>query len=276
MPIHEIFTETNNYARAVLCPSRRCGKGPRKRVSVTSEAQRRINRIRSAHMMADVINLNMTPAAYVISVDYARQPESYDAAKKDADVFLSKAGALARSRGGKLIYVRVTERGRKSGRYHHHFVVECKGASVSRDELEDLWTRGRVNSRRYQPGETGAVGLGFYLTKQQALVSEGSVRRWSCSRGMVRPEPRVNDYRVRVKDAKYINANPQDRAAVEELYPEWECVGVEPTLCGESVEQLKGVNGGRAGAALLDVPFVVIYLRRAADTANNNSGRRSK
>ncbi len=182
---------------------------------------------------------------------------------------------LAPSEDDRAAILADTERGRKSGRYHHHFVVECKGASVSRDELEDLWTRGRVNSRRYQPGETGAVGLGFYLTKQQALASEGSVRRWSCSRGMVRPEPRKNDYRVRVKDAKYINANPQDRAAVEELYPEWECVGVEPTLCGESVEQLKGVDGS-GGAGLLDVPFVVIYLRRAADTANNNSGRRSK
>ena len=128
-----------------------------------------------------------------------------------------------RKLGLELKYILSTEYGGRSGRVHHHLIVN---AGLDRDAMEALWGRGYANSKRLQFGDEGVSGLTHYITKGDA-----SYKRWSGSRNLDQPEaqpPRddltMEDVRTLFEAAEIHLANEW----FESRFPGYELVSCEP------------------------------------------------
>lgn len=66
---------------------------------------------------------------------------------------------------------------------------------MDRDKAEELWGKGTANANRMQANELGFEELANYLSKDPR-----GKKRWSQSKNIVIPLPKINDY-------KYSNKN---------------------------------------------------------------------
>ena len=111
----------------------------------------------------------------------------------------------------------VTERGKRGGRYHHHFTIHVE-KGIDRDVLEQLWTKteghGYANTKRLQFTEEGLEGLGKYISK-----SPIGYRAWTASRNLIDPPPKTRDGRISGRKARELAENIQDGTRFEKLYP---------------------------------------------------------
>ena len=83
-------------------------------------------------------------------------------------------------------YVCVTEEGGKSGRIHHHFIMD---GALDRDTVEAKWGKGYCNADRIQPDQRKELApLIGYLSKDPK-----GRKRWTSSQNLVRPWDTVND-----------------------------------------------------------------------------------
>ena len=132
-------------------------------------------------------------------------------------------------------YIGVTERGKRGGRYHHHFTIHVE-KGIDRDVLEKLWTKteghGYANTKRLQFSEKGLAGLGVYISK-----SPIGYRAWTASRNLVDPEPVTRDGRISGRKAKELAEKKQDSTQFETLYPGYLASGPAEALYND-------VNGG--------------------------------
>ena len=117
-------------------------------------------------------------------------------------------------------YLLTTERGKKSGRIHHHLIIS---GGLSRDEMEEVWGRGRANCLRLQfDRDSGITGLSMYITKDRAMY-----KRWSGSRNLIQPEPMQRDGALALDDLDELGEAAEAGLGyneIERLYPGWRCV----------------------------------------------------
>lgn len=163
------------------------------------------------------------------------QPVDDAAALRDRSNFLKSLKRYAKKNGlGEVKYMGVTERGKRGGRYHHHFTIHVE-KGIDRDVLEKLWTKteghGYANTKRLQFNEEGLVGLGKYISK-----SPIGYRAWTASRNLIDPPPRTRDERISGKQARELAKNIQDATQFEMLYPGY--------LCAKAETWHNDVNGG--------------------------------
>lgn len=255
--MREYLVPAGDYLRVHIFPVRRKARGRRgHRYAPTCEAQRKLNARNARHALSDLLNINFGPADVSIRLSYAVEPESPEAAVQLVRNYIRRVKLLRRKYGlPELKYLYTTEQGKKSGRLHHHLVIS---GGIDRDTLEALWGHGYANSRRLQFDEHGLIGLAHYLIDETKLEREANeepgkrctFRRWHCSKNLIRPEPKKNDYRIRVCDAKYIDQNPDDREYIENLYPGYRLAECVPTA--------------ESGVAI--GTFLTLYLYRADTT----------
>lgn len=219
-------------------------KARRKKCKPSSEVQVLLNQHNAERRLIRLIHANFTEADLTIHLTYRYGwlPDCDNRAKKDIQNYLKRLKRRYAKFGHELKYICVTEKGSRSGRYHHHLIVNGID-KVGRDILEEMWSFGRANSRRLQFGEDGVAGLAVYILKQAEVWG----KRWCASRNLVDPQERVDDYKMTKRDAAACAGSFGGAAAVvEKLYPGWELVSLPREMENE-------VNGGY---------YVTLRLRR--------------
>ena len=221
----EVRYQMGEFLDAEIYPVYKKSRSRGKRYGCTSEGQRIVNERNSRRRLSRLLHANFCEKDLALHLTYRESdmPKDEETAKKDIQNFLRRARRLYKKAGAEFRYVSVTEKGKKSGRVHHHLVVS---GGVSRDELEALWGKGRANSKRLQMDDNGIVGLSVYMTKQQLFF-----RRYNTSRNLVDPDKqkRQNDSRVSKRAAQNL-CEYLDADTVARLYPGYRLMDVEYCL----------------------------------------------
>ena len=203
------------YLDVFIYPVFETGKhsgGKRVKRQPSTEAQKKLNQRHRKEKMARLLNANFTPDDLEIDLTYRVQPEND---KEAARLVRNWIRCIQRRRKKlglpPLKYIVVTEKGKRSGRYHHHVTLS---GGIDRDELEKLWVHGYVNSRRLQFTEEGLAGLANYISK-----SPVGKKAWMASKSLVDPEPWTRDGRISGRKARELAKNIKDNTQFEKLYP---------------------------------------------------------
>lgn len=145
--------------------TKRLARTERKRL--TPEKIRRQNEKNRERYLRQLLNTNFTDEDFRVDLTYTDRelPGSRAEAKRDLRDYLERLRRLFRKRGAVLRYVRVTgggrekERGEGLTRLHHHVIVGGADGRITREEIEDLWKKGRGETRRLRAEEDGYTGL---------------------------------------------------------------------------------------------------------------------
>ena len=191
----------------------------------SSEIQKRLNEKNSINKAIRIVSLNFDSSSLAATLSYETEPESIAEADRILTNYLKRLRRAYRKAGLTLKYMRRTEKGKRSGRIHHHLYIT---GGLDRDYIEKLWGAGRCNTRRLQFGRDGVAGLTAYMAGQGK--PRDTYRRWSCSRNMERPVAEEHDGRIDNDEADAIGEAAEDglaQAELEAMYPGWECVECE-------------------------------------------------
>ena len=163
------------------------------KAAASSAARKEKNLIASVRSLARGINCNFGPEDYLITLDYAVEPTSAEAAEAECALFWRR---LARAVGGKLRGYRVTaDKDAEDGqpvRLHHHLVVGGEGLRLidgrlicadGRD-IEAVWGLGGAGAKHLHARDD-YTGLAAYLVRQ-AAGGKGK-QKWHSSRGLKKP-----------------------------------------------------------------------------------------
>lgn len=220
------------YMEAYIYPVYETGRrrgGKRGKRKPSTEAQKKLNQRHREEKLTRLLHANFSPEDLEIHLTYAVQPGSDKEAWRIVQNFIRRVRRYMEKHGlGELRYIIVTERGTRSGRYHHHVTLHC---GMDRDVLEQLWTKsegaGYANTRRLQFNETGLEGLARYITKQHRSEDgsedeqKAGKKAWSASRNLVDPEAVTRDGRVSARQAREMADDPKQCVKLEALYPGW-------------------------------------------------------
>lgn len=180
-------------------------KKRKKKEKVSAPKQKNLNDKNARRYLGQLINTNFTDDDFHVTLTYAVQPESKEAADKEVAKFLRRV-SYARKKLGipPLKYILVTEGGdvsKKTGRptrIHHHIVMN---GGIDRDVIENLWRKrktkgqkqgdmiGYANAKRLQTDDAGLERLANYLSKDPK-----GKKRWTASQGLKKPERVVRDH----------------------------------------------------------------------------------
>ena len=134
----------------------------RKKTRPSSERQKKRNAQHSHRWRVQKANANFTVLGFYLTLTYIDTflPESMEQAQRDLRNYIRRVkAAIAKlyGPGAELRVMGLTGCGRKSGRYHHHLLVECKGLTMRqnadfRQLLEDKW------AMRWPDGSVESLG----------------------------------------------------------------------------------------------------------------------
>lgn len=193
---------------------------------ITSQAQQKANDERSRIRLIQLVEANFTEADVALGLSYEGTPPTPERVDKDVRNFLDRV-KRKRIREGlpelKYIYAiggdEMPAAGYSGKRPHVHMIMN---GGISRDDLEEMWGKGRANCDRLQPRDEGLGGIAVYFTKQkQDRAPKKGVKKWRRSRNLVRPEPRATDAKMpnaRVRRIAYDFEN-EAKVIMEKLYP---------------------------------------------------------
>ena len=196
------------------------------------KAQKNLNDKNSRKMCERLINENFADGDLWATFTYSQEnvPGSFREADQNMQNYIRRINYRRRKRGlENAKYIYITERSEK-GRWHQHIIMD---GGLDLDTVESCWKLGKRNNvRRTQRDEDGLVGMAKYLTKDKAPgkgkrqqdEEEKNRKQWRASRGLKKPEIRVNHYKTKQRD---INAMVAGKMKVEDhlkrWYPEGEC-----------------------------------------------------
>jgi hypothetical protein len=253
--------------RVNLYPVRRVATVRGVKKNPSRAAQVELNRRRAENLAKDIAHLNFPKEVRPIWVrlDYAffirelgRNP-TLEEARKMAKAYLRILRREYEKRGAEFKYMNFCQRGRKSGKVHHHILLTGVPEGMKREDVEALWKHGYGN----------VVGVKYQRGSIASLVSysfKGTDVYRSCSKNCKRPQEEayadgspasvyVRDGRIAMKDVRYIDDNPDDLAFIRKKFPGYEVAFVRKTP--DSVEL-----GGELGLMPFTGPFVEIELYR--------------
>lgn len=196
----------------------------RARSKPTSAIQEKLNTRNAERKFVRLANLNFSGGDYALHLTYAEQPESAEEACRLVRNYIRRINRRRKKAGLEPCkYLLTTERGKKSGRVHHHLIIS---GGLSRDEMENVWGLGTANCLRLQfDADSGITGLGTYITKQRSMY-----KRWSGSRNLQQPEPIQRDGAVSLDELDELGQMAEAGLGYDELermYPGWRCVECE-------------------------------------------------
>ena len=219
--VRETAYVCGNYMDADIYPVFQQPGVRRSRSRPTSAIQERLNQRNAERKFARLANLNFGKGDYALHLTYAEQPESADSAVRLVRNYIRRINRRRKKAGLEPCrYLLTTEHGKKSGRVHHHLIIS---GGLSRDEMEEIWGRGRANCLRLQfDSESGITGLSRYITKERAMY-----KRWSGSRNLIQPEPQQRDGAMSLDELDELGEAAEAGLGyneIERLYPGWRCV----------------------------------------------------
>lgn len=193
----------------------------RKRCKPTSEIQAKLNQRNAEKKLTRLVHNNFTENDIALHLTYrnGEEPENEADALRVLGNFIKRLKRRYKKAGKELKYISCTEYGKKTGRVHHHIIIN---GGYDRDEIEKLWGRGYANSKRLQFEEDGVTGLARYIAKDKHFF-----KRWNQSRNLDIPEAAQYDGQLNMDDIAEIKEAIDSKSAYqyfEERYPDFELV----------------------------------------------------
>lgn len=193
----------------------------RKRCRPTSEIQTKLNQRNAEKKLTRLVHNNFTENDIALHLTYRNGEEPVDEADalRVLGNFIKRLKRRYKKAGKELKYISCTEYGKKTGRVHHHLIIN---GGYDRDEIEKLWGRGYANSKRLQFEEDGVTGLARYIAKDKHFF-----KRWNQSRNLDIPEAAQYDGQLNMDDIAEIKEAIDSKNAYqyfEERYPDFELV----------------------------------------------------
>jgi len=193
----------------------------RKRCKPTSEIQAKLNQRNAEKKLTRLVHNNFTENDIALHLTYrnGEEPENEADALRVLGNFIKRLKRRYKKAGKELKYISCTEYGKKTGRVHHHLIIN---GGYDRDEIEKLWGRGYANSKRLQFEEDGVTGLARYIAKDKHFF-----KRWNQSRNLDIPEAAQYDGQLNMDDIAEIKEAIDSKSAYqyfEERYPDFELV----------------------------------------------------
>lgn len=206
-------------------------KGKRKKkMKPSSAVQEKYNHRCRVKKLERTVLANFRPGeAIFYNPSYSDEhlPADYDAAIRSRQNFMKR---LKRYRQKKnlpdLKYIVVTERGKRSGRIHHHMILNCSDMTAA--ELDEIWGMGFAYTSLVVFDNDGVPGLASYFCKKKKPSedensdeeSKESGKAWSGSRNLVQPKETKRDGRISAKTVCELYRLGNDaKGEWERLYP---------------------------------------------------------
>lgn len=225
----------------------------RKKTRPSSERQKKRNAQHSHRWRVQKANANFTVLGFYLTLTYIDTflPESMEQAKRDLCSYIRRVKvAIAKlyGPGAELRVMGLTGGGRKSGRLHHHLLVECKGLTMRqnadfRQLLEDKWAVRWPDGSVESLGTANADRLNLQNRLDDLITyfERHGQMRWYETRNLTLPvEHAPNDTRWSRKQLRKGCTDCKDNAYWwEQRYPGWRfvrCVVPEPDAPGDEKE----------------------------------------
>lgn len=210
-------------------------KGKRSKKTKESEPkQKNLNDKNAKRYLIQKIHANFKEDDLYLTLTYTNTnlPSTIEEAEKNITNYIRRLKrARKKAEIEDLKYIVVTEIAEdentgKLKRIHHHMIIN---AGLNRDEVENLWRLkrkkgekqgkkiGYVNANRIQEDEnTGLTALAKYLSKDPK-----GKKRWTCSKNLINPTSRTNDYKYTRKKVIRLAMSQFDISYWERQYPGW-------------------------------------------------------
>ena len=161
-------------------------KGKRRsKCNPATTVQAKLNERNAQKKLTRLIHTNFTPDDIALHLTYDNAPDDIKQAGRDLYNFILRLKRAYKKQGFELRYITTTEQGQKTGRIHHHLLIN---AGISRDAIERLWNKGYANSKRLQFSEDGVGALSQYMTKARV-----GYRSFNRSKNLITPVPIITD-----------------------------------------------------------------------------------
>lgn len=186
-----------------------------------------LNDERSRKYFRWLLHNNFRTGDYMVTLTFANvtnKKQSY----REFTNYVKRLKRLYAKLGLSLKYLYVYEGKSKGTRPHYHIIVNS-GNGLNRDDIERLWTAGRIkDSKRLTPdiGSQLFESLCTYLTKEKEKAAKFE-RSWNGSHNLFRPDDVVDDNRITKKRMRKIQdaaRNDEVKKYVERLYIGWALV----------------------------------------------------
>jgi len=210
-------------------------KARQRKYQTTLPKQRASNNKRAIRYLEALVHSNFGEGDFLLSLSYADDHQPKD--EKDAKRLFGNYVGRVNYRLKKLDlpnakWVSVIEKGKKSGRFHHHVIISC---GLDRDTLEEVWGYGYANSKKLQPdSQTGLLKLVHYIAKEcKSEDRPQNMRKWDCSQNLIKPWDTVNDEPRMMSQKKFrtMQELPEDCAQMKQIIegdnPGYELISVE-------------------------------------------------
>ena len=225
----------------------------RKKTRPSSERQKKRNAQHAHRWRVQKANANFTVLGFYLTLTYIDTflPESMEQAQRDLRNYIRRVKAAIAKLYGADVELRVmglTGCGRKSGRYHHHLLIECKGLTMRqnadfRQLLEDKWAVRWPDGSVESLGTANADRLNLQNRLDDLITyfEKHGQMRWYETRNLTLPvEHTPNDTRWSRKQLRKGCTDCKDNAYWwEQRYPGWKfvrCVVPEPEAPGDEKE----------------------------------------
>lgn len=170
-------------------PSNRKDIPRAEKVKESREAQKRLNNKNRVKEIVRLMCANFSKKDYILTLSYkdGYLPDE-DRARKDMKNFIARVKRKRKKAGlppMKYIYViefALEGKKTKKVRLHSHMIMS---GGLDRDELEELWGKGRCQVRRCQPDDFELTGFAEYIGKMAADKGKHS---YAASRNLDKPK----------------------------------------------------------------------------------------
>lgn len=213
----EKIYKCGNYIEVNIYPVYRKASQRSRKAKPSRKVQVSLNKRNRENKIIRLLNANFTSEDMKLELTYRKEflPQSDEEAAKELKNFFRRVKRYREKNGlPKLKYIAVTERGNKSGRYHHH-VVMSGGIDIT--VLALLWGRGLTNSAALQFDENGLAALGKYMIKDPISAK----KTWNSSKNLIHPQPKQRDGRLSKRKVMELARDTENCREYEKHYPEY-------------------------------------------------------
>lgn len=166
-----------------------------------------------------LIRTNFSEKDLALHLTYEEEPTSLDLAKKDVQNFFRRLKRAYKTRGIKLKYIWVLDKGRLNGRLHFHTIIS---GGVDAQILQNIWGLGRAQASHLKFGKNALAGFVKYVQKCKLLY-----RRYSCSKNLDKPIVSYPVEQPTARDVYFMEQELDNPAFWEKKYPNYELLYFE-------------------------------------------------
>lgn len=210
----EKYYVCGDYMELSLYPVYKSAHHRRRKARPTRECQQKVNEMHSENKCIRLAHANFTAEDMKVDLTYDSKHLPVDdesAAKELANFFRRMKRYRSRQGLPELKYIAVTEKGKRTGRYHHHLIIS---GGLSPQEIISLWGKGYVRTDGLQFNEDGIADLVKYILKK----SVASGKRWNQSKNLIHPEPKQRDGRLSKRAVQELARDTENNREYEKHY----------------------------------------------------------